>query len=66
MREAKTELLYFNLLNFVLQMAEVFSSVRIAGCFNDSALTADIREHQVKWKDKHGTEGRKKYKKWRW
>jgi len=33
MCEAKTELLYSNLLSFVLQMAEVFSSVWIAVCF---------------------------------
>jgi hypothetical protein len=45
------------LLNFVLQMAEVFSSVWIAVCFKDVAWTADIIERQVKWKDNHGTEG---------
>jgi hypothetical protein len=37
MYEAKTKLLYFDLLNFVLQMAEVFSSVWIAVCFKDVA-----------------------------
>jgi hypothetical protein len=37
------------------------SSVWIAGCFNDVVVTADIIEHQVKWKDNHGTERRKKY-----
>jgi hypothetical protein len=45
----------------MLQMVEVFSSVWIAGYFDDVALTADIIERQVKWKDNHGTEGRKKY-----
>jgi hypothetical protein len=32
MCEAKTKLLYFNLLNFVLQIADAFSSVWIAVC----------------------------------
>jgi hypothetical protein len=34
--EAETELLYFNLLNFVLQRAEVFSAMWIVGCSNDA------------------------------